>query len=148
MKRMLLAAFAATVVAGLLIAQPAPAGEKKEPETELGKSMENMNGAFRTMRRQITDASKNADSLELIATIRTGATAAKKEIPMKAADVPAADQAAFNAKFKEGIDHLLTVIGHVEMALKANDNVAAEKAVADMVSAQKAGHDEFRKKKS
>lgn len=148
MKRMLLAAFAATIVAGFLIAQPAPTDEKKGPETELGKSMDKMNGAFRTLRRQITDASKNADSLALIATIRTEAMEGKKEIPMKAADIPAADQAAFNARFKEGIDHLLTAIGHAEMALKANDNAAAEKAVADMASAQKAGHDEFRKKKS
>lgn len=148
MKRMFLAALAALFAAGLALAQPAPGGEKKAPETELGKSMDRLNGAFRTLRRQITDPSKNADSLALVATIKTEAVAAKKEIPMKAADVPAAERAAFTARYQKGIDDLVAAVARLETALKANDNAAAEKAVADMAAAQKAGHDEFRKKKS
>jgi soluble cytochrome b562 len=148
MKRMLLAALAATALAGFIIAQPAPNAEKKGPETELGKSMDKLNGAFRTLRRQVADASKNAESLALVATIRTEAVAAKKEIPMKAADIPEADRAAYVTKYQKGIDDLVTLIGRLEVALKANDNAGAEKLVADMASAQKAGHDEFRKKKS
>ena len=147
MKRMLLAAFAATALAGFIIAQPAPNAEKKGPETQLGQSMDKLNGAFRTLRRQVADASKNAESLALVATIRTEAVAAKKEIPLKAADIPAAERTAYVTKYQNGIDDLVTLIGRLELALKANDNAGAEKLVADMASAQKAGHDEFRKKK-
>ncbi len=148
MKRMLLAALAATALAGIIIAQPAPNAEKKAPETELGKAMDKLNGAFRTLRRQVADASKNADSLALVATIRAEAVTAKKEIPMKAADIPAAERAAYTAKYQKGIEDLVALVDRLEAALKANDNAGAEKLVADMASAQKAGHDEFRKKKS
>lgn len=148
MKRMLLAALAATALAGFIIAQPAPNAEKKGPETELGKAMDKLNGAFRTLRRQAADATKNAESLALVTTIRAEAVAAKKEIPMKAADIPADERAAFTAKYHQGIDGLIALVDRLEAALKANDNASAEKLVNDMAGAQKAGHDEFRKKKS
>ena len=44
-----------------------------DAETELGGKMEKIGGAFRALRRQIADASKNADSLARVATIRQNA---------------------------------------------------------------------------
>ena len=52
-----------------------------EPETELGGKMEKIGGAFRALRRQVSDATKNADSLTRVATIRQNAEAAIKLEP-------------------------------------------------------------------
>src|ERR1043166_10310159 len=48
-------------VVALAFAPAIHAQDKDEPETELGKKMEKMSGAFRALRRQVEDSSKNAD---------------------------------------------------------------------------------------
>eukprot|EP01034_Spumella_vulgaris_P016155 gene16155-20642_t len=54
-------------------AKAAPKGEEKH--TELGEKMEKLNSAFRKLKRQAADATKTADSLTLVATIKTAAEA-------------------------------------------------------------------------
>ena len=68
-----------------------------DAETELGGKMEKMGGAFRALRRQITDASRNADSIAKVATIRQNAEASMKLDPAMKKDIPAAKQAKFVA---------------------------------------------------
>jgi len=60
-------------------AKAAPKGEEKH--TELGERMEKLNGAFRKLKRQAGDATKNADSLTLVATIKTSAESAWRSSP-------------------------------------------------------------------
>ena len=80
--RALLTTLALAVLAGPLAAD----------ETELGAKMEKMGGAFRALRRQISDASKNADSLAKLAVIRQNAEASAKLDPAMTKDIPAAKQ--------------------------------------------------------
>ncbi len=116
-----------------------------EPETELGGKMEKMSGAFRALRRQITDSSKNADSLAKLATIKSNAEASLKLEPAKKAEIPAADQKKFVADYKAKMKELIDLIGKVEAALKANNNDEANKLVSAMGDAQKQGHKQFKK---
>ncbi len=116
-----------------------------EAETELGKKMEKMGGAFRALRRQITDASKNADSLAKLATIKENAMASLKLEPAMKADKPAADQKKFVADYQAEMKKFIEQVTKVEVALKANNNAEAEKLLAGVGDAQKAGHKQFKK---
>ncbi len=122
-----------------------PAINAAEPETELGGKMDKMSGAFRALRRQIADATKNTDSLAKLATIKENAQASLKLDPAWKADKPAADQAKFVTDYQADMKKFIELVGKVEAALKAGNNTEAEKLVGEMGSAQKAGHKQFKK---
>ena len=116
-----------------------------EPETELGEHMEKLSGAYRRLGRQIGDATKNEDSLALVATIRAQATEARKLTPELTAEKPEPDRPKFVADFRKGIDGLLAVVDQLEAALKAGDNKTAAELVAKMKTHQNDSHKIFRK---
>jgi len=133
--RALLIALACAFVTGPLAAD----------ETELEAKMEKMGGAFRALRRQIADASKNTDSLAKVATIRQNAEAALKLEPAMKKDIPAAKQAKFVADYQGEMKKFIELCGKLEAALKANNNDEAAKLCAAMGDAQKAGHKSYKK---
>ncbi len=128
--------------------QPNPGALRKhDDQTELGSHMEKLSGAYRKLSRQVADASKNEDSLKLIATIRAQAEEAIKLKPAKTADVPEADRAAFVAKYQEEMKEFIAEVEKVETALKANRNEEAATLVKKMKKDSDEAHKEFRKKK-
>lgn len=130
-----------------LVAAPIHVQAADEPETELSQKMDKMSSAFRSLRRQIKDPAKNADSLAKVATIKENAQASLKLEPAQKADVPAAEQAKYVAAYQKKMKEFLALTDKLEAALKANDNAEAEKLVGAMGDAQKKGHGEFNKKK-
>jgi soluble cytochrome b562 len=144
--RVLLATLTCALVVATGVRAQAPAS-KRQFETPLGDQMAKMSDALKTLKAQISDASKNADSLKQVATIRSAANASLKLEPAKKADIPAADQAKFVAGFQDGLKNLIAQVGKVEAALKANDNAAAAKAIEEVDAAQKAGHKDYKQKK-
>ena len=128
-------------------AGPPPTGaDHKEPETELGGKMGKMNGAFRKLRRQAGDATKNAESLQLVATLRENAEAAAKLVPAKADSIPEADRAKWIEGYKSKMAEMIEAIGKLEAAFKADNNEEAVKIVQSLGALQKDGHGEYRKK--
>ena len=119
----------------------------KEPETELGTKMDKMGAAFRALRRQAKDSSKNADSLAKVAIIKENAVASLKLEPAKKATVPAADQKKFVADYQAKMKEFIALTDKLAAAFKANNNEEAEKLLGAMADAQKKGHGEFQKKK-
>lgn len=118
-----------------------------DTETELAGKMDKMGSAFRALRRQAADASKNADSLAKIATIKENAMASAKLEPEMKKDKPAAEQAKFVADYQAKMKEFVALTEKVEAAFKANNNAEAVKLLGAMADAQKAGHKEFQKKK-
>ncbi len=116
-----------------------------EAETELGGKMEKIGGAFRALRRQIADASKNADSLAKLATIKENAQASMKLEPAMKADKPAAEQKQFVTQYQAEMKKFIDLVGKVEAALKANDNAEAGKLLTQMGDDQKKAHKMFKK---
>jgi len=116
-----------------------------EPETELGQKMEKVGGAFRALRRQISDPAKNADSLSRLATMRENLQAALKLEPAKKAEIPAADQKKFVADYQAEMKRFIGLIEKVEAALKAGNNDEASKLVSQMGDDQKKAHKQFKK---
>lgn len=125
---------------------PAAAAKEKKPETELTKQMDRLNGAFRKLRRQAADATKNADSLEQVAIIREASAASAKLTPVKAAEIPEADRAKWVAAYQEKMKQFESLVDKLEAAFKAGQNEEAAKIVQSMGAAQKEGHKEYKAK--
>lgn len=144
----LIAALSTLFLAATLVnaqeAPAAPAPKEKKPETELTKKMDKMNGAFRKLRRQATDATKNADSLEQVAILKEFAVEAAKLEPAKAATIPEADRAKWVGEYRAKMKETLATIDKLEAALKAGQNEEAGKLVAELNTQQRAGHKEYR----
>jgi cytochrome c556 len=118
-----------------------------DKHTELGDQMDGLNKAYKALKKQVADATKNADSLALVAKIKASATAALKLKPEYTADKPAAEQAQFVEKFQAEMKKMIELVGKLETALKADKNDDAAKLIADLDAEQKAAHKEFRKPK-
>jgi len=132
-------------LAVLLPALPSLRAADDKKETELETTMGKMNGAFRKLRRQVLDASKNAESLELVASMRAASVKSTELIPALAADKPEAERAAFVAGYKKQMQEFMAALAPLEAALKANNNAEAEKLVAGLGAMQKKGHKEYKK---
>jgi hypothetical protein len=126
-------------------APAAPAKEKKE-DTELTKKMDKMNAAYRKLKKQAGDATKNAESLQLVATMWEYATAGSKLEPLKVTEIPEADRAKMIEGYKAKMKDLLTGIDKLEAALKAGQNEEAVKLVQALGALQKEGHKEYKSK--
>ena len=134
----------------LRAADPAPApapehGKSEEKHTELGDKMEKANSAWRKLRKQITDSAQNASSLELVAAFRESLKGAATLSPEKAADIPEADRAKFQADFAAGMKKLAEGIDRLETALKANNNEEAGKVLKELGDLQRTSHKAFRR---
>lgn len=136
-------------ISPILRAEDAPkapaAAEDKEPDTELGKKMAKMNGAWRKVRRQVTDATKNESTLEQLAIVRANATDSLKDEPERKADVPAAEQAKFVADYQTKMKEFIADLDTLAAALKAGNNEEAGKIIEAIGKTQKADHKEFRR---
>ncbi len=140
------AVFAADAAPAAPAPAAAPAPKEKKNETELSKQMEKMNGAFRRLRRQAADATKNADSLEQVAILKKYAEASLKYEPFKATEVPAADKAKMIEGYKAKMNDFLASVGKLETALKAGNNEDAARIVQELGAIQKEGHKEYKSK--
>lgn len=119
----------------------------QEGQTELGEKMSEISKAFKKLRSQVADTTKNDESLMLVASIRENTFASLGLVPEKAADLPEADRARFKADFTSKMKSLLTEVDKLEAAFKSGNNEEAKSLLETLGNAQKEGHKEFRKKK-
>lgn len=142
MKRPHLLLVAALLLApAVLFAQP----KKDRPDTDIEKDMHKIGRAYRQLRKQVNDPAQNASSLELVAAIKAGALDARTHTPLKAADVPEPDRAAFAAGFQKKMDEFVAAVGQLEEALKAGNNAEAARLAGELDRLQKADHKDFRR---
>lgn len=136
-----------TLMCAALVAAVGLRAEEKEPQTELGAKMEKMQSAYRTLNRNIDDASKNADSIAAIVTIRENAEAALKLQPKTTGAVPADQQAKYIADYHAMMKKTISDLAAVEAALKAGNNAEAKTLLAAVKKDQTDGHKQFRAQK-
>ncbi len=147
--RLLASLIALLVASAAFAADEAPAAataapKEKKPETELTKKMDKMNGAFRKLRRQAGDATKNAESLELVALLREMSAASVKLEPARLATIPEAGRKQWLADYQAKMGELQAQIDKLEAALKAGQNEEAARIVQAMGALQKEGHKEYK----
>jgi Cytochrome b562 len=143
MRKLTLLALALLFVPSFLPAQP----KRDRPDTDIEKDMHKMGRAYRQLRKQVKDPAQNASSLELVATIRAGAVDARTHTPLRAADVPEADRAAFESKYQKKMGDFIAVVDQLADALKAGDNATAAKLTSELDRLQDADHKDFRRPK-
>ena len=112
----------AVLVAAGYLALPHPAQAAEEPAAKgpsLHDTMEQMNSAFRRLRRQIRKPDKAVSSLELIATMQAKVVTAKALAPKQITAMPKDKQAAALKSYR------------LQMVAVLGELVAAEKAVLE-----------------
>lgn len=129
-----------TLLATLAISFHAVAAEE---DTPLAKEMKTMNKSLRTLKRQVGDASKKDENLQLIATIKKTLDASSKLQPAKTKDVPAAEKGAYVEKFKKELADLGKAFDDVETAVKADKADEAKKAFEKIGEMKEKGHKDF-----
>lgn len=125
-----------------------PAGNDaatKVEVTPLGEQMDRMNGAFRKLRRQAEDVTKNESSLAYVATMQAAAEVAVTLTPVLAADIPEAKRAQFIESYRTQIRKLIAGLEELAAAFKAGDNAAAVAVISDLRGIQKDGHHDYKK---
>ena len=116
-----------------------------EEHTELGGKMEEISKAFRRLRRQVKDPSKNALSAELAAKMLENAKAALQLEPVWTMDKPKAEQADFVAGFKKEMKVLVGLLEDLHAAFEAGENEKAVAVVSKLRDHQKKGHKAYKK---
>ena len=120
---------------------------RADEDTPLGEQMELMGDAFKAVRRQVSDASANASTLEQLATIRDAAEKGLEFAPAYAAEKPEAERAAFVEAYQKDMHAFIAVVDELSAALKADNNELAAELVGKMRDAQRSGHKAYRKPK-
>jgi len=80
--------------------------------------------------------------------IKTEATAGLSLKPEKEADLPADQQAAFQASFQDGLKTFISTVDKAVAAVKAGDNAGAAKLLQDMGALERKDHKQFKKPKA
>jgi hypothetical protein len=127
---------------------PAPKEAKsgpKEEDTELGKTMETLNKAWRKLRKQVADPASNASSLELVAIVKEQSEKALTLQPDKAKDLPEADRPKFIEGYKTKMKEFHAKLDKLSDAFKANDNTTAAAVLKELGLMQREGHKEYKR---
>jgi len=112
-----------------------------DDDTPLSKEMSSMNKSLRLIKRQLPDATKKAENLELLAKIKKNLDASHKLEPAKTKDQ--SDKAAYTTKYKDQIVELGKAIGALEAAIKIDNQEEAKAALEKIQSLKEKGHETF-----
>lgn len=118
-----------------------------EDQTELGAKMEKMGGAWRRIKAQVADASKNDDTLTKLGTMKQNLTAALQLEPETAQSKSGADKEKYVAEFHARIQKEIDRIDKITAAVKAGNNADAAKLVDEVDHDYKDAHKTYKKKK-
>ena len=124
---------------------PGPPPQGHREKSVLEKDMDAINHSTRKLKKQISDSSQNADSLELVARIRAAAESALGQVPPYAKDQPEADQPKFIADYRASMKAFIGDVDNLAAALKAGDNDSAGKLLAQLFQDEHKDHKQFRK---
>lgn len=114
-----------------------------EDDTPLAKEMKTVNKSLRTLKRQVADAAKKDENLQLLATIKKSLEASAKLEPAKTKEVPAGEKAAYIEKFHKQMADLAKSFDEVEAAVKADKPDDAKKAFEKLSEQKEKGHKDF-----
>lgn len=114
-----------------------------DSETELETHMDGIDKAYKALKKQVADPSKNAESLKLVVKMEQEAIIAKTLIPAKEADEK--DKAAFQTAFRSAMCDFCVEILNLEKALVNNKNDEAAAIVKKLNEMKTSGHKQFQK---
>jgi soluble cytochrome b562 len=115
-----------------------------EEDTPLEKQMQILARGMKQLSVQISDPSKNQDSVALIESLKQAAGISKELKPRKTASIPQADQEQFLTAYKAQIAKLSDAFSQIEEAIKAGKNDQAKTVLATICPIKKEGHSKFK----
>lgn len=127
----------------MLVPRPATVAADAHGNDELHEAMEEMNGLYRTIRRQTRDETKNAETADAIAEMASMALAAKAHIPAMVAELPADQQGDLANQYRLMMNELVVDLLTAESALLEGDNAAAWAAILEANDVKGRGHELF-----
>jgi soluble cytochrome b562 len=122
-----------------------PVSAQETPAMTLDRAMGLMNRAYRTVKANIKDATKNEATLAAIAQMQTSTLAAKGLIPATITAAPEADRAKMTREYRTMMAKLVAQEAELEQLVLAGENDKAAAVITAIDDAQKAGHAAFRK---
>jgi len=117
------------------------ADDKEKGATPLEDEMIAANKALKTLKTQITDASKNASSLQLIGEMEKHFLAAKEMEPARAKKET--DKAKFLANYRKAMVNLMSEMLKLETAVVDGKNDEAAGILKNLNKVKSDGHDKF-----
>jgi len=136
-----------TLISALALAPAGLRAADDEDQTELGAKMEKMGGAWRRIKAQVSDASKNDDTLTKLGTMKENLSAALKLEPETAKSKSGAEKAKFVSEFHARIQKEIDRIDKITAAVKAGNNADAAKLVGEVDHDYKDAHKTYKKPK-
>ena len=121
----------------------AESGEDHEQASPLHEAMEDMDKPFRALRRQLRDASRNEESLEMLQGLQRLAATALREAPRRIEHVDEDDRPRFLLDYKRKMIEFYVAMLEAEEALLAGDNDKARAAYKKMGKLKREGHEAF-----
>jgi hypothetical protein len=131
-----------TLIALSLIPTPSLfAAESKNLE----ETMEEMNDAYKALKKQVGDSSKNADSHKLVLVMQETAVRAKKLAPALAAEKQGPDKDKFMVAYQKSMSDLLVEYVKLEVMVLDGKNADAEGQLKKIIEMKNAAHKVFQK---
>ena len=117
---------------------------RADDDTPLEKQMQIMARSMKQLSQQITDSTKQQESIMLLETLKKAASDSKGLDPRKTASIPQADRGKFLTAYKAQMDKLSEAFNQIEEALKAGKYDQAKVQLATVGSIKKEGHSKFK----
>jgi len=114
-----------------------------EDDTPLAKQMKTVNKSLRTLKRQVSDASKKSENIELLGTIKKSLDECLKLEPAKTKDQPPAQKTAYLDNYKKQMTDLEKTFADIETAVKADKPDDAKKLFEKLSEEKEKGHKDF-----
>jgi thiamine kinase-like enzyme len=114
-----------------------------EDDTPLMKEMKALNKSLRTLKRQVADATKKDENVQLIAGIKKNLDASIKLQPAQTKDIPAAEKTAYLDKYKQQMTELGKMFDELDAAVKAGKTDVATATFEKLSQAKEKGHKDF-----
>ena len=116
-----------------------------EDKTKLERTMSATNKAFKTVRRQSSDSSKNKESAKLVEKMIENSKRAIKLKPKWTVDQPKDEQKAYVEGYKKEMQATIKLLERLKIAFERGKNNDANNIIADIRQQQKKNHKKYKK---
>jgi soluble cytochrome b562 len=137
----------ASTLLALAVMTPVMHAQDSDKDTELGKHMSKIAKDYKKLRGMINDAAQNDASIAVLTDMKSESAAGYDLKPEKELDLPADQQADFQAKFQAGLKEFGATVDKAIASLQAGDNAAAAKTVMSLGALERKDHKQFKKPK-
>lgn len=117
----------------------------EEEHTPLGERMEQIGSAWRTVKRSVSDSSKNAQTLEQVKKMQAAAKGSMDFKPDMLKDIPDAEKEKFLADYNKQMKSFAARLDKLARMLEAGDNAAASVLVKQIDEHRSESHEAFKR---